>query len=157
MEFKAVSGTCHNNEALSDPLSESPANLIVSPVIRTGLSDWTLIRTLRPHSVLIGWTLIRTLRLVRVAGTSGHSDCLDPKAVQTVGVARATTALMLVACYSGLSNPEEFSFTSDEETQEQTIRRQGHQARDQKRLDTLKKKLHTDDECKSIAHSVPVQ
>ena len=49
---------------------------------------------------------------------------------------------------SGLSNPEEFSFTSDEETQEQTMRRQGHHARDQKRLDTLKKKLHTDDECK---------
>ena len=48
----------------------------------------------------------------------------------------------------GLSNPEEFSFTSDEETQEQTLRRAGHQARDQKRLDTLKKKLHTDDECK---------
>lgn len=47
----------------------------------------------------------------------------------------------------GLSNPEEFSFTSDEETQEQTLRRAGHQARDQKRLDTLKKKLHTDDEC----------
>ena len=48
----------------------------------------------------------------------------------------------------GLSNPEEFSFTSDEETSEQTLRRAGHQARDQKRLDTLKKKLHTDDECK---------
>ena len=46
----------------------------------------------------------------------------------------------------GLSNPEEFSFTSDEETQEQTLRRQAHHARDQKKLDTLKKKLHTDDE-----------
>ena len=53
-----------------------------------------------------------------------------------------------ISGHSGLSNPEEFSFTSDEETQEQTIRRQGHHARDQKKLDTLKKKLHTDDECK---------
>ena len=52
--------------------------------------------------------------------------------------------------YVGLSNPEEFSFTSDEETQEQTIRRAGHHARDQKRLDTLKKKLHTDDERKNV-------
>ena len=50
---------------------------------------------------------------------------------------------------SGLSNPEEFSFTSDEETQEQTSRRQHQQQiRDHKKLDTLKKKLHTDDECK---------
>jgi hypothetical protein len=50
-----------------------------------------------------------------------------------------------------LSNPEEFSFTSDEETSEQTLRRAGHQARDQKRLDTLKKKLHTDDERKKYS------
>ena len=41
----------------------------------------------------------------------------------------------------GLSNPEEFSFTSDEQTQEQILRRAGHQARDQK-------KLHTDEERK---------
>ena len=27
------------------------------------------------------------------------------------------------------------------------MRRHGHHIRDQKRLDTLKKKLHTDDEC----------
>ena len=54
---------------------------------------------------------------------------------------------------AGLSNPEEFSFTSDEETSEQTLRRAGHQARDQKRLDTLKKKLHTDDERRSLVHT----
>ena len=47
---------------------------------------------------------------------------------------------------TGLQNPEEFSFTSDEETSEQTLRREGHKARDQKRLDNLKRKLHTDDE-----------
>ena len=40
-------------------------------------------------------------------------------------------------CYSGLSNPKEFSFTSDEETSEQTIRSQASE------LDTLKK-LYTD-------------
>ncbi len=49
--------------------------------------------------------------------------------------------------HTGLQNPEEFSFTSDEETSEQTLRREGHKARDQKRLDKLKMKLHTDDEC----------
>ena len=48
--------------------------------------------------------------------------------------------------HAGLQNPEEFSFTSDEETSEQTLRREGHKARDQKRLDKLKMKLHTDDE-----------
>ena len=58
---------------------------------------------------------------------------------------------------AGLQNPEEFSFTSDEETQEQTLRRQGHHARDQKKLDTLKKKLHTDDECAFIRIGVKVQ
>ena len=57
---------------------------------------------------------------------------------------------------SGLSNPEEFAFTSDEETQDQTSRRmQQQQVRDHKKLDTLKKKLHTDDECKLslLAHA----
>lgn len=55
--------------------------------------------------------------------------------------------LNLLIPTAGLQNPEEFSFTSDEETLEQSLRRQGHRARDQKKLDTLKKKLHTDDEC----------
>ena len=54
----------------------------------------------------------------------------------------------------GLQNPEEFSLTSDEETSEQTMRRHGHHARDQKKLDTLKKKLHTDDERMSVCLSV---
>ncbi len=58
--------------------------------------------------------------------------------------------MLLLLLFTGLQNPEEFSFTSDEETQEQTLRRQGHHARDQKKLDTLKKKLHTDDECALI-------
>ncbi len=49
----------------------------------------------------------------------------------------------------GLSNPEEFSFTTEEETSEHTMRRQ-HHARDQKRLDTLKNKLHTDDTCECV-------
>ena len=47
----------------------------------------------------------------------------------------------------GLHNPEEFSLTSDEETPEQIMQRTEHQVRNQKRLDSLKKKLHTDDEC----------
>ena len=34
------------------------------------------------------------------------------------------------------------------------MRRHGHHARDQKKLDTLKKKLHTDDECMSVCPSV---
>ena len=47
----------------------------------------------------------------------------------------------------GLTNPEEFSFTTEEETSDQTVRRHQQYVRDQKKLDTLKKKLHTDDEC----------
>lgn len=63
--------------------------------------------------------------------------------------------LDIVCLCAGLTNPEEFSFTSDEETSEQTMRRAGHHARDQKKLDTLKKKLHTDDECTYvIKHSL---
>ena len=51
--------------------------------------------------------------------------------------------------YAGLSNPEEFSLTSDQETQqEQNVRREGHKERDHKKLDALKKKLHTGDNCK---------
>lgn len=34
------------------------------------------------------------------------------------------------------------------------MRRHGHHIRDQKKLDTLKKKLHTDDECTSVCLSV---
>ena len=51
---------------------------------------------------------------------------------------------------SGLTNPEEFSFTTEEETSEQTVRRHQQYVRDQKKLDTLKKKLHTDDECEYV-------
>ena len=47
----------------------------------------------------------------------------------------------------GLTNPEEFSFTTEEETSDQTVRRHQQYVRDQKKLETLKKKLHTDDEC----------
>ncbi len=61
-----------------------------------------------------------------------------------------TTTLFINKCgcgFPGLQNPKEFSFTSDEETQEQSIRRAGYHTRDQKKLDSLKKRLHTDDEC----------
>ena len=50
----------------------------------------------------------------------------------------------------GLTNPEEFSFTTEEETSDQTVRRHQQYVRDQKRLDSLKKKLHTDDECECV-------
>ena len=49
---------------------------------------------------------------------------------------------------SGLHNPEEFSLTSEEESLEQSSKRSGYKVRNKKKLDILKKKLHTDEECK---------
>lgn len=60
----------------------------------------------------------------------------------------ASVAQMLIVMlmpFAGLSNPEEFSFTTDEETTEHILRRA--QAKDRKKLDALIKRLHTDDEC----------
>ena len=50
--------------------------------------------------------------------------------------------------FVGLHNPEEFSLASDEETPEKLLQRMGYKVRNQKKLDTLRKKLHTDNECK---------
>ena len=49
---------------------------------------------------------------------------------------------------SGLHNPEEFSLTSEEESLEQSLKRTGYKVRNKKKLNILKKKLHTDEECK---------
>uniref|UniRef100_A0A1X7VGP0 FERM domain-containing protein n=1 Tax=Amphimedon queenslandica TaxID=400682 RepID=A0A1X7VGP0_AMPQE len=46
----------------------------------------------------------------------------------------------------GITNPEEFFLCTESETAEMTLRRQQHQARNQKEMDRLKKRHHTDDE-----------
>lgn len=55
---------------------------------------------------------------------------------------------------TGITNHEEYSLVRelpDEEKEKTlTLRRDRSIAKDQKKLDELKKKLHTDDECKSL-------
>lgn len=61
-------------------------------------------------------------------------------------------SLNLVLFIQGITNHEEYSLIyepPDEEREKMaTLKKQSTIARDHKKLDSLKKKLHTDDECK---------
>lgn len=59
--------------------------------------------------------------------------------------------ILYLSPYTGITNHEEYSLVrelpDDEKEKTLTLRRDRSIAKDQKKLDELKKKLHTDDEC----------
>ncbi|XP_065937051.1 talin-1 isoform X14 [Magallana gigas] len=94
----------------------------------------------------------KKMRILQIKTLDGMQKKLQVDDSHTVG------QLMVTICTKmGISNHEEYSLvremTDDEKEKTLTLRRDKSIAKDQKKLDEMRKKLHTDDELEWLDHS----
>ena len=82
-----------------------------------------------------------------------HWPCLFPWSPEVLNRGYLTWSLTECVFISGITNHDEYSLVQDLTDEERektlTLKRGQSIAKDQKKLDEMKRKLHTDDECES--------